>query len=166
MGQSGNVMSFRQRIGFDEGELVQQVRVIDNRAKVVLIGRQNLQVWDITTARLLSSQLHEIKKRGDEDFLLSPDGKRLMGVRNRFVPLNLTKDDRPDPALIYDLSTGKLVGTLQRPAMPIRSAEWSANGETIVSFSNTSQKETEISFWSGSNFAWRSSFTVRGYGWH
>ena len=49
--------------------------------------------------------------------------------------------------------------------MPIRKAEFSGNGETIVTFSNTDQQVTEISFWNGADFTWRSSFTVRGYCW-
>ncbi len=163
---SGSVLRFKQRIGFDNGELIEQVRLLDNRAKVLLIGRSTIQEWDLLNAIRLNSYQHEIKKRGGEEFQVSPDGKLLVGVRDRFVPLNLKKDDRPDAASIYDLSTGKLVAFLQRPDRPIRSVEWSRNGKTIVTFSNTLQKETEICFWSASDFSLRSAINIKGYGWY
>jgi hypothetical protein len=163
---SGDVMKFKTRIGFEADESIEQTRILDNRAKVALVGRKTIQIWDLINAKLLNSFPHEIKKRGGERFQMSPDNRFLIGIRDRFVPLNLVKDDRPDQALIYDLSTGKQVGALQRPATPIRTAEWSANGQTIVTFSNTLQKEVEISYWNGSDFAWRSSLNVKGYSWH
>ena len=160
--QTTEPMRFLERFGFDEGEVAERVMVLDRGSKLVLVGRKNIQMWNPLTPKLLSSIPHEIKRRKNETFQASPDGRILIGARDRFVPLNLKRDATPEPALVYDLASGKQIATLQRPKTPIRSVQWSHNGQTIVSFSNQLQKEVEISFWRGDDFAWRASFTVTG----
>jgi WD40 repeat protein len=159
-------LQLKTRIGFEDGETIINTRIFDDKSKLLLIGRKNLQLWDLKSLELLHSITHEMKRRDGDLTLFSPDNKRLIVYRNRFVPLNIKRDATPEPAAVYDLSTGKQIAALQRPASPIRRVEWSSNGETIVTLSNTLQKEVEISFWDGANFTWRSSFTVRGFCWH
>lgn len=159
---------FKTRIGFDdqnEGRV--QDYLFDHDRKLLLVGEKSFQIWDTATLRLLDSRPHEMRMNtGYGNLVISPDGRKVIDVDAGMEHFWMKKDNKPRPAFAYDLQTGKQIAVFERPVLPIRAAEWSDYGETIVTRSNQWGGDAEISFWNGANFAYRTSIMVKGYAWH
>lgn len=165
----GDVLRFKARIGFDDKkERITAKHFSEDGTKLTLIGLKTIQIWDVPTAKLLKSYPHEIvelDKFFGTFYQLSPDGSKLITL-DSFGRDGDKKADRVN-AYVFDVSTGKRVAVLERPDYSVRFAFWSANGETLVTFSGlVYQKQTEISFWNGADLSHRKSFTIDGFTWH
>lgn len=165
----GDVLRFKARVGFDDKkERITAKHLSEDGTKLTLIGLKTVQIWDVPTAKLLKSYPHEIvelDKFFGTFYQLSPDGSKLITL-DIFGRDGDKKTDRVS-AYVFDVSTGKRIHVLERPDFSVRFAFWSANGETLVTFSGLiNQKQTEISFWNAADLSLRKSFTVEGFTWH
>jgi WD40 repeat protein len=166
---NGELLKFKARIGFDEEKERIAARYFSkDGTKLTLIGLRTIQTWDLPNAKLIESHPHEIvelDKFYGMNYEFSLDGSRvitvdIMGLGGK------KKKDRVN-AYVYDVQTGKRIAVLERPDYSVRFVFWSANGETLISFSGLfNQRKTEISFWNSTDFSFRKSFVVDGYTWH
>lgn len=166
---NGNFLEFKARIGFDDAkERIVAKQFSADGTRLTLIGLKSIQTWDVPTAGLIESHPHEIvqlDKLYGTYYQFSPDGRKVITLDGIGRDGN-KKEDRVN-AYAFDIATGKRIAVLERPETSVRFAFWSANGETVVTFSGLfSQKKTEISFWNGADFAFRKSINVEGYTWH
>lgn len=165
----GDVLRFKARIGFDDKkERITAKHFSEDGTKLTLIGLRTIQIWDVPTAKLLKSYPHEIvelDKFFGTFYQLSPDGSKVITL-DSFGRDGDKKEDRVN-AYVFDVRTGKRIAILERPDYSVRFAFWSADGDTLVTFSGLLyQKQTEISLWNGADLSLRKSFTVDGYTWH
>lgn len=165
----GDILQFKARIGFDETkERIAAKQFSDDGTKLTLIGLKSIQVWDIPTAKLLKSYPHEIvelDKFYGTTYEINPDGSKVITLDSIGRDSD-KKEDRVN-AYAFDIQTGKRIAVLERPDYSVRFASWSADGETLVTFSGLyRQKQTEISFWNGADLAFRQSIVVDGFSWH
>ena len=165
----GDILQFKARIGFDETkDRIAAKQFSDDGTKLTLIGSKSIQVWDIPTAKLLKSYPHEIvelDKLFGTAYEISPDGSKVITL-DSIGSDGDKKEDRVN-AYAYDIKTGNRIAVLERPDYSIRFAFWSADGETLVTFSGLyRQKRTEIAFWNGADLAFRKSIVTDGYTWH
>ncbi len=166
---NNDFLRFKARIGFDDAkERIAAKRFSDDGTKLTLIGLRSIQTWDIPTAKLIESHPHEIvelDKFYGTAYEISPDGSKVITL-DSIGRDGDKKEDRVN-AYAYDIKTGKRIAVLERPETSVRFAFWSANGETVVTFSGLfNQKKTEISFWNGADLSFRKSITIDGYTWH
>lgn len=162
-------IQFKARLGFDdENEMIKARHYSADGTRLTLIGLKATQVWDIPTAKLLSSQPHEIVELDritGTYYEISPDGSKVITL-NSIGSDGTKKEDRVN-AYAYDLSTGKRIAVLERPDYSVRFARWSADSRTLVTFSGLYlQKQTEISFWNGADLSFRNAVVVNDFTWH
>lgn len=157
-------LRFRARIGFTEpDERIIAQKFLDGERTLLLVGTKSIQVWDVASASLLETRPHEIPELGklDASVLISPDGRRAIAMDT--FSWRLVRKEKKVTAGIYDLATGKLITVLERPTESIRHAEWSKNGETLVTYSGIyNDKRTEICFWDGETLRLRAAIMLRG----
>lgn len=162
-------IQFKARIGFnDENEMIKARHYSADGTKLTLVGLKATQIWDIPTAKLISSQPHEIVEldriRGNY-YEISPDGNKVITLDS--IGSDGTKKEDRVNAYAYDLRTGKRIAVLERPDFSVRFAQWSADGQTVVTFSGLYlQKQTEISFWNAADLSFRNAVVVNDFTWH
>jgi len=166
---SKDYIQFKARLGFDdENEMIKARHYSADGTKLTLIGLKATQVWDIPTAKLVSSQPHEIVELDritGTYYEISPDGNKVITL-NSIGSDGTIKEDRVN-AYAYDLSSGKQITVMERPDYSVRFAQWSADSQTLVTFSGRFlQKQTEISFWNGADLSFRNSVVVNDFTWH
>jgi WD40 repeat protein len=166
---NSNFLQFNARIGFDDKkERIVAKRFSEDGTKLMLIGLKSIQIWDVPTAKLIKSYPHEIvelDKFFGTTYLFSPDGSKVIALDS----IGRDGDKKADRVngYVFDVQTGKRIAVLERPETSVRFAFWSANGETLVTFSGLYlQKQTEISFWNAADLSFRNSINVSGYTWH
>jgi hypothetical protein len=75
-------LRFKAKIGFDNPEeKILDRKIFDNNRKLLLVGKKQVQAWDVATATLLYSRANEMKTRNDESLYLSPDQRTLISSR-------------------------------------------------------------------------------------
>ncbi len=162
-----DVFQLKSRIDFSPGLI--QTSFSENENKLFLIGKEEIQLWDVSANKFLRAYPHSFPLIAPGDLL-----GRLFNVRNPmiFSPdgskgiLLLSKEEKGNwSATVWDLRTGNRTGVLQRPDKAIRSANFSEDGKTIIS-THGDPAETELVFWDGENFAYRNSLLVRDLSWH
>lgn len=163
----GEYFKFKTKIGFDdESEGRVQDYLFDQNRKLLLVGKKSFQIWDVGSLTLLHSSPHEMKMNSGYGVLvISPDGRKVINLDLGPPPVWIRSDNKPRAAFVHDLMTGKQIAVLERPQLPIRAAQWSNDGETIVTRSTNWPGNAEISFWSGTNFTYRTSIIEKGYTW-
>lgn len=169
LAQTNNSLQFKARIGFnDDTERIEAKSYSTDGTQLTLIGLKTIQTWDVSTAKLIESHAHEIvqlDKFWGTFYEFSPDGSKVVTL-DSIGSDGDKKEDRVN-AYAYDVRTGKRIAVLERPNYSVRFAFWSADSETLVTFSGLrNQKQTEISFWNGADLSFRTSINVEGYTWH
>lgn len=163
--QSAEILQFKTRIGFTENdERTVAQKFLDGDNRLVLVGKKSVQFWDVPNAKLIESHPHEIPNlnKWDTSIIISPDGQKAI-VLDSFS-WRLIRKEKKVSATVWDLQTGKQIAVLERPTESIREAEWSKNGETLVTYSGAfNDKRTEICFWDGKTLAFRNAVSLKGY---
>ena len=158
------ILHFKSRVGFENSdEKIVAQKFFDGDEKLVLIGKKSIQFWDVKDEKLLKTVPHEIPNldRFDTIRSISPDGQKLV-VFDEFS-LRLIGKEKNVSASVWDLQNGKRIAVLERPTEPIRFADWSANGKTLITYSGIDNlKRTEVSFWDGLTFTLRGVVTLEG----
>ena len=159
-----NVLRFKARIGFTApDDYIFGRKFLDDERKVLLVGKNTIQIWDVAEGKLLEERPHEIQKLNKLDTIIkfSPDGRR--GIVLDSFSFRVFRKQKKVSAGVYDLQTGKLITILERPTESIREAIWSENGKTLVTYSSDyNEKRTELCFWDGETLALRSAVMLKG----
>jgi len=158
-------LEYRGRVGFEsQKERIQSFLFADGGKRLVIVGKKNVQQWNTDTRALISSVQHELKNLNDWDVMaqIDPDGERAVVV-DTFTWRMLTK--KKVPAVVMDVKTGKQIATLEGQKEAVRWAEWSSNGETLVTFSHAPpvfDVDAEVCFWNGPDLKLRSCTSIKG----
>ncbi len=156
---------FKTKVGFtDPSEKIVAQKFIDSNRKLVLVGRKSVQLWDVERGTLVESRRHEIPnlEKTDTTVKISPDGNTAI-VLDSFS-WRLIQREKKVFATVWDLNTGKQIAVLERPTESVRYAEWSKNGETLITLSGIrNAKRTEIAFWDRRSLQLRNASIVVGY---
>ena len=159
------ILHFTSRMGFESAdERIVAQKFFDEDGKLVLIGKKSIQFWETASGKLSKTVSHDILNLDKSDTVvkISPDA-RMAIVLNSFS-FRIIRKERKVSATVWDLQTGKQISVLERPSESIRDAEWSANGETLVTYSGIfNDKITEVSFWDGVTLKFRSAILLKGY---
>jgi hypothetical protein len=151
----------------DDG--IVQSTPFDNGNRLLLIGRNEVQIWDVPNASLVKSYGHNIDGfMGSflhmmafypEQVKVSPNGtngivlkKGLPGVSGITIR----------GAVVWDLRNGERLAILTRPES-VRSAVYSTDGSTIMTVPGH-LKRSEVAFWDARTFAFRTSISVKDLG--
>jgi len=161
---SPEVLQFKAHIGF--GEAVERIvaqKFFDGDNKLVFVGIQSIQFWDVPTGKLLESRPHEIPNLDKFDMVvtISPDGQKAV-VLDSFT-WRIIRKEKKVSATVWDLRTGKQIAILKRPSESIRYAEWSKDGQTLLTLSGAyNDKKAEVSFWEGDSLDFKNSMLLTG----
>ena len=158
------VLQFKNRIIFNDAkEIVVAQRFFDNESEIVFVGVKTIQYWDLRTGKLIKSQPHQIPNldKFDATLIFSPDASQVIAIDS--FGWRLIRKEKKVSASVFDLQSGKLITTLERPNESIRDAEWSENGETLVTYSGIfNSKRTEVCFWNGNDLQFRGAILLKG----
>lgn len=156
---------FKGRIGFvDRPDKIVKYQHIDNSKKLLILGKQFVQIWDVETREMLDSMEHNIPgaAAADMSLLINKQGTKAVFVDT--FTWRIIRKEKKVSAAVFDLLAGRKVGDLERPTEPIRDAEWSENGEVIVTYSSESayEKKAEVCFWTAEDLKLRSCVMFTG----
>lgn len=158
------ILRFKTRIVFNDGkEMIAGQKIFDNDTKIVFVGVKTIEFRDLITGEIIESRSHEIPDldRLDTFLQFSPDGGKVV-VLDSFS-WRLIRKEKKVSASVYDLRSDKRLAVLERPTESIRAAEWSENGETLVTYSGIyNAKRTEVCFWNGGDLKFRASILLKG----
>lgn len=154
----------------NDDAIIQHV-LLDKGSKLLLIGKNQLQFWDVASGKLIGSSPHKITGfwEGRLGFLrmmmnypaqleVSPDGRKGIMVAN--APDSAGKPDKEKTPIVWNLENGDRLAILDRPAGPVRTVNFSENGSTIMTIRGE-LKEAELSFWNAATFADEAAITVQ-----
>jgi uncharacterized phage-like protein YoqJ len=162
----------------DKNEAAIQMAPLDDGNRLLLVGRKQLQLWDVPRAKLIDSSSHRITGYWTGGFLMrlvsfpkpanfplamnedrmkvSPDGTTGI-IITKVDPQSKSTDVA---AIVWNLRTGDSVGSLMRAGRPIRDAEFSKDGSTIMTI-HGELKDTELAFWDAKTLSHRNSILVK-----
>lgn len=171
------VFQYKGRVGFTAGEdkLVDH-QFIDDGRKLVVIGNQLLQVWDVENGKLTSSAPHNIGQfmpRGYfseyvllgiprmldwRGYIIDPKGKWIATIEK--VGTNVLHS-----VVVRDLTTLKTVATFETPKVSI---DYMALDETTSSIMTTGETEKTGAFgtFETTNFTPTEILVIPGHKWH
>ncbi len=163
----GDNFQLRTRIGFSEGLL--QASYLRNENRLLLIGKNSIQLWDIASNKIVRTYPHEIIGMTPGDLVgrflkisfpmsFSPDGSRGIVLLPGAVKKSWS-------AAVWDLQTGKRAGVLQRAANPIRTADFSEDGRSLIS-THGDLSNAEIAFWDAETFSLKNSIFIGDLSWY
>lgn len=148
------------------GEKIIAKKFFDDEDRMMTLTNAGVQFWNTKTAERLRSLPHDIPnlEKSDTVFAINPDATKIIvmdGFRAKFW------GKKPNlPATVFSLETGREIAVLQRPENSIRRAIWSADGNTLVTFSSSygESYNQEICFWDGVTLEFRGSINANQ--WH
>jgi WD40 repeat protein len=143
-------------------EVIVTKRFLDDEDRLLTVTNFGAQLWNTKTGERLRSVTHEAVNvvKFDSIITISPDGTRMVLTDGFNLSLSKLWGKKPKvSAEVFDLTTGKEIAVLQRPEKPVRRAVWTADGKTLVTFSNAfgQSYNMEIAFWDGETFEYRGS---------
>ncbi|CAN5288015.1 hypothetical protein BH10ACI1_BH10ACI1_10800 [soil metagenome] len=168
---------FKGKFDFENpSEQIIAYDLFDNNAKLRLIGKNTVQIWDVKNNKVLESRKHGIEDLSAEHFGgISPDRTKLLVLG--FEKKNDIKDAPKIivPAKVYEIETGKLLAVLEKAGKFVKSAVWSKDGSILVTADNNlltpsgmalHKDETQIGFWDGESLKLRSSVNIKDITWY
>lgn len=146
-------------------------KYLEHGNKLLLLSYKNLQILDVANAKVIESRpvkLPPLVVKGGynpaNDWIISPDGRKMLVVGHPDA-----MDGTKQVAWVWDLEAGKRIAVLDKGPDRIRSAVWSKNGKTIVTFDNQDfavfTLKLGVSFWDGESFEFRKSISVDNITW-
>ena len=165
-------VKFKAKIGFLNNEdRIKSHQFSEDGRQLIIVGLQNIQVWDTQSGKLLSSVPYSVKEY--------PVFSKLTAVltfglstlikfekienspeANYFVAVEGGKDDRT--VAVRQIETGKQIATLQLP-FPTDSISFE---KTLIVTSGEKKDETRIGFWDNVDFHAKGMLSVDEYKWH
>lgn len=157
------ILEYKARIVFNDAKekLVGQ-KFFDNDRKIVFVGVKTVEIRNSISGETIKSYPHDVPNLEKIDRLIfSPDGSKVIFVDS--FSWRLIRKEKRVSASVFDLQNGKMLAVLERPTESIRDAEWSENGETLVTYSGIyNAKRTEVCFWNGDDLKFRGAVTLKG----
>lgn len=160
------------RLGLsDKGEEVVQTTSLGTGNRFLIVGKSQVQLWDIPSARLINSYSHKITGFQHVGFLMRlfnvPNHMEVNSEGTRGILMSKGPDKKSDNkvAAVWNLQTGEKLAVLDRSVEPFRSAFFSENGKTIMSM-HGEMKDAELSFWDAETFAHRTAITIKDLSFH
>ena len=174
----GDVLEFKARIGFTNGEdKIVEYRFIDSDRKLLIIGERNLQLWDVENGKLLNSVVHQLPQftpsRGFVNkylalglldafnwrpFVINDDGDWIITAeRTGTNPLR--------SAVVRDLQTLKQIAVMDLPNVSTESIAYDENRGEILTYGVT-EKTAAFASWKEDKFTLKQLVTVDQYKWH
>ena len=168
------VLKVKARIGFINAEdKFEKYRFIENGKKVVLVGKKNIQLWDVESAKLLSNvsyDPHVFSRAGKLEAFVS------LGIRlllrwatievdpqgKWFAAIEEGQNDQRK-AVVRNLQTGEVLTHLELPDFPI--SELVFDGRKLIVFGKKG-KQTKLAFWDRESLEPLGSVVVEEYKWH
>ena len=153
---------------------IRQHKYLERENQLLVIGHQNLQLLDLTNFKVIETRsivlppYRDLRPGyGDDDWIISPDGRRMM-LLGLIDARTKTRTEDKQAAWVLDLETSKRIALLERPDR-IRAAKWSKNGKTLMTMDAAGvgpfTKTLNVSFWDGETFAYRHTITVENVTW-
>jgi hypothetical protein len=167
---SREVFELKGQIGLSgpDEKIVYRVPLNDGN-KLLLVGRNQLQFWDVASGKMTRSAPHKIEGfwPGALGFLretidipnameVSRDGRK--GILA--VKIVNGSGEKQREAVVWNLETGERLAVLNRPLSPIRTANFSEDGSTIITI-HGELKDAQLSFWNAADLTQRGAITVR-----
>jgi WD40 repeat protein len=151
----------------DEGIGIVQTISLGKGNRFLIVGKRQVQLWDIPSARLVNSYFHKITGVQHVGFLMSllniPNHMEVNSEGTRGILVSKDPNAKLGEnmvAAVWNLETGERLALLDRAAKPFRSAFFSENGATIMSL-HGELKQAELSFWDPATFEHRTSIKVQ-----
>ncbi|PYT01584.1 MAG: hypothetical protein DMF63_01690 [Acidobacteria bacterium] len=172
---SKDIFELKGQLGLtDKDDTILQTASLEKGNEFLLVGKNQLQVWDVATAKLIRSSPHKITAFWEPNFFfrrllpgkvniplllnvdqmqLSPDGTIGITVSRP------SEKDRLGAILVWNLRNGDSLGRLTRPIGPVREAQFSENGSTLMTI-HGDVKNAELVFWDVESLSQRNSIPV------
>jgi WD40 repeat protein len=176
-GTDGDVLEYKSKIGFTNGEdKIAAYDFLENGKKIVIIGERNLQLWDVENARLINSVPHQIPQfapRGFistylllglpkfldwRPFIIDADGKWMITAEK--VGNNPRRS-----AVVRDLQTLKQIAVMDLPNVSTEYVAYDENRNQLLTFGIT-DKNAAFASWDEDEFTVRKLISINEYKWH
>jgi WD40 repeat protein len=162
--QTNDVFTLKNRIAVP-GEIVHVSLAED---ELYLIGKQNIQLWDVSTNKLVKAYPHEFSAIAPLGFIGKLLNLRYPLVMNadktRGIAFLAKKETGNQAAALWDLHSGKQLGLIQRPGKNIRDVDFSGDGKTIIS-THGELIDMEIVIWDTETLSVRNAIAVHDLSW-
>jgi WD40 repeat protein len=155
---------FRSTIGFSEpNERIIGYTFADGGRTAVIVGRYNIDRWDVASGKLLSTIRIELPNPNDLGIRIVFNPAATLAIVLDEFTWRIIRKEKKVTATAIDTRTGKTVALLERPTESIRKAAWSSNGDVLVTYSGFfNDKRTEVCFWNGDDLSLRACIMVKG----
>jgi len=160
---SNEVFQLKSRISLTGKEKIFQINELADKHRLVVIGKEEVQFWDMFRGEPLKVLPHHIPNIVRGEYLAPP--------LNAVLPVALSLDGskglvigKSGSVAVWDLQTGRQIGVLKRDSEPVRQIGFCQNGRIIFVMQGTLSK-MEVSFWDSKSLAFESSVKLRDLRW-
>lgn len=151
------------------GDSILCEKLLARENKLLLVRRNNVEVWDPGTATLVTSRPIDVPDMTEDDArIISPSGRFMFVFGNYKSGARHDKIKRP--ASVWSLETGKQIVSFDQKR--IKYARWSTNGRTLVIANEEIEKtprlqpaRMEVSFRDGESFQHLNTLHVENLNW-
>lgn len=175
---SADILQFTAKAGFVQADdIIVEHQLVDNDRKLLLIGRQNIQLWDVAAGKLVTTTPHKIAQFAPKGFvtnLFTLGLVELFSWKPYYVEPSgkwIATIEKNDPAVdhrlvvIRDLSSAKQIATLDVPEISTDYISYDENKGEILTFGQMGQAAT-LANWNKENFGLRQKISFDDYKWH
>jgi WD40 repeat protein len=174
---SAEPLQFKAKIGFDKDQdAIVSYKFLDNGKKVLIIGQQYLQFWDVENAKLLKSIPHNISSLGNRGFFNSmflaisrktdwnkyfvdPSGSLLISTEK-------TSDEKTTAAMVWDLDTAKQLAILNLPDSISTDDIFVDREKSEIITRGQGDIKSVFAIWDSQTYKLKSSISIDNYYWH
>lgn len=157
------IFELKSRINFSDKEKIFQMTELADSHTLVVIGKKEMQVHDIFKPGSFKVFDHRIPNVTFASNLAPP--------MSTITPISISPDGsrgivitKSDSAAVWDLERGQQLAVLVHKSGPVRRADFSDDGKSIILMHGT-LSDMGISFWDGGNLEFRRSIGVRDLRW-
>ena len=173
----GDQIEFKGKIGFinDEDEIVEH-KFLDGGKRLLLLGKRNVQIWDVEKRQLLSSVQHQIPQFEPGGFVgtyLLLGFPKLIDWRPYFIDVEgrwiitseKTGADKLRSAVVRDLQSLKQIAVLEMPDISAEYITYDEPKNEIMTFGVTN-KTGGLARWNVGDFSNKEFVKIDEYKWH
>ncbi len=175
---SADLLQFTAKAGFVQADdIIVEHKLVDDGHKLLLIGQQNIQLWDVASGKLVSTTPHHIAQFGPKGFVsnlftlglvelftwrpfyVDPAGKWIATIEKA----NANVDHKS--VVIRDLTSAEQVATLDLPEISTDYISFDEKNGELLTFGQTGQAAA-LANWSIDTFKLRRKIAFDDYEWH
>lgn len=175
--QTGNeIFGPKIQLGLEgKNEAILQMVPLARGDRFLIVGRNQLQLWNVADAKLLDSSPHHIRGywsggllmkavsfSRQENFPLYMNENRMKISPDGTLGLTVAKSDdrKSEGVFVWSLRSGESLGALSRGTSSIRDARFSDDGSTIITV-HGDLKDTELALWDAKTLSHRNSIAIK-----